>query len=275
MGFSRRPWSWAFVAVLSGACTLQAPVANAARHDGPTLRVFAAASLADALGDLAGAFEKAHPGTTVLLNLAGSQQLATQMEQGATADVFASADQRWMDSAREHGLVAGNPRLFARNVLVVIVPRTNPGRIGRLQDLSRRGIKLVIGAEAVPVGAYSRQMLANLTHQPGFGADFARRVLANVVSEEENVKSVLGKVQLGEADAGIVYRSDVTPAMARFVRRFDVPEAANVIAAYPIAVAANAPHGELAHAFVDLVLSPAGQQTLVRHGLIPAAVNAP
>lgn len=249
--------------------------ALAARPAGPTLHVFAAGSLAEAFGDLATGFEKAHPGATVRLNLAGSQQLATQMEQGAAADVFASADERWMDYARAHQLLAGDSRLFARNLLVVVVPRTNPARIGKLEDLARRGIKLVIGAEAVPVGAYSRQMLANLGRQPGFGGDFARRVLANVVSEEENVKSVLGKVQLGEADAGIVYRSDVTPALARYVRRIEIPEAGNVIAAYPIAVAAHARQAELAQAFVDLVLSPAGQQVLERHGLIPAASTTP
>ena len=270
---SSSPWR-GLVAVAAVALSLAPPV-MAARPKGPTLHVLAAASLADAFGELARGFEKAHAGTTVQLNLAGSQQLATQMQQGAAADVFASADQRWMDYAREHELVSGEARLFARNLLVVVVPRTNPARIGKLEDLSRRGIKLVIGAEAVPVGAYSRQMIANLGRQPGFGGDYARRVLANVVSEEENVKSVLGKVQLGEADAGIVYRSDVTPALSRYVRRFEIPEAANVIARYPIAVVAHAPQAELAQAFVDQVLSPAGQQVLERHGLIPAANVAP
>ena len=238
---------------------------------GSALRVFAAASLADAFGEIGARFEKAHPGVSVALNLAGSQQLATQLEHGAAADVFASADQRWMDYARERSLIEGEAQVFARNRLVAILPRTNPARIGRLQDLARRGVKLVIGAEAVPVGRYSRDVLQSLSKSEGFDADFARRVLANVVSEEENVKSVVGKVQLGEADAGIVYRSDVTPALARFVRRLEIPASANVLATYPIAVVKGSSRADLARDFIALVLSADGQRVLEGRGLIPAA----
>ena len=241
----------------------------------PPLRVFAAASLADAFTELGREFERTHPGTAVQLSLAGSQQLATQLEQGARADVFASADERWMEHVKERRLLAGGAQVFARNRLVVIVPRTNPARIGRLQDLARRGIKLVIGAGAVPVGRYSRRMLQELGRTEGFDTDFAQRVLANVVSEEENVKSVAGKVQLGEADAGIVYRSDVTPALSRFVRTLEVPETANVLAAYPIAVLAAAASPDAAREFVALVLSPAGQRILARRGLVAVGVPAP
>ena len=242
-----------------------------AKGPSPTLRVFAAASLADAFREIAREFERAHPGFSVQLNLAGSNQLAAQLEQGAMADVFASADPRWMDHVGSLSLLAGEPALFARNRLVVCVPRTNPARIERLQDLARRGVKVVIGAQAVPVGTYSREALEKLGRTQGFPRDFARRVLANVVSEEENVKSVVGKVQLGEADAGLVYRSDVTRALARFVRVFEIPDSANVIASYPIAVIKDAPEAEPARAFVALVLSPEGQGILRRHGLIPAA----
>ncbi len=249
-----------------------APPAHATAS-GATLRVFAAASLADGFGDLAKRFETAHPGVRVQLNLAGSQQLASQIAMGAPADVFASADERWMDDAKKHGLLAGEPRLFARNRLVAIVPRTNPGRIARLQDLSRRGLKLVIGAEAVPVGRYAREVLRNLSREGGYPADFATRALANVVSEEENVKSVVGKVQLGEADAGFVYRSDVTPALARYVRVFELPPSANVLASYTIAALAGARDAALANAFVALVLSPEGQQVLERRGLIAASAT--
>ena len=242
-----------------------------AKGPSPTLRVFAAASLADAFREIAREFERAHPGFSVQLNLAGSNQLAAQLEQGAMADVFASADPRWMDHVGSLSLLAGEPALFARNRLVVCVPRTNPARIERLQDLARRGVKVVIGAQAVPVGTYSREALEKLGRTQGFPRDFARRVLANVVSEEENVKSVVGKVQLGEADAGLVYRSDVTRALARFVRVFEIPESANVIASYPIAILENAPEPAAARDFVTLVLSPVGQGILRRHGLIPAA----
>lgn len=240
-----------------------------------TLVVFAAASLGGPFGDIARGFERDHPGVRVRLNLAGTQQLAAQIEQGAWADVFASADDRWMAELVAKCRIDGEPARFAGNRLVVIVPLTNPGRIGRLQDLSRRGVKLVIGADAVPVGRYGREMLAKLSATPGFAPDFAKRALANVVSEEENVRGVVGKVQLGEADAGICYRSDVTGALARRVRVIEVPAGANVVATYPIVVLGDAPQRELARAFVKRVLAPEGQRTLERHGLIPAAGVAP
>jgi molybdate transport system substrate-binding protein len=235
-----------------------------------TLNVFAAASLSDAFSELGRRFERAHPGVAVRFSFAGSQQLATQLVQGAAADVFASADERWMTHARDHGLLRGEAVLFARNRLVAIVPRTNPARIARLQDLARGGTKLVIGADAVPVGRYSRIVLQNLSHDPAFGAGFGAQVLRNVVSEEENVKSVVAKVQLGEADAGLCYRSDVTPVVMRFVRVFELPENANVLAPYPIAVTHGAKEAELAAAFVALVQSPDGQAVLAKSGLLPA-----
>ena len=240
-----------------------------------TLTVYAAASLTDAFKELGKSFDAAHPGLTTRFNFAGSQQLALQIEQGAPADVFASADQRWMSYAMENGLVAGEPIVFARNRLVAIVPRSNPARIKSLQDLSRRGIKLVVAAEAVPAGKYSRETLQNLDSAPGFPPEYDRRVLANVVSQEENVKAVVAKVQLGEADAGLVYRSDVTPAVARFVRVFEIPDPYNVIATYPITVLQAARNPEAAQQFVGLVSSDAGQRVLQRHGLLPARAEAP
>ena len=236
-----------------------------------TLTVYAAASLTDAFKELG----KSHPGLTVQFNFAGSQQLALQIEQGAPADVFASADQRWMCYVKEKELVDGEPTIFARNRLVVIVPRTNPARIGKLQDLARRGTKIVMAAEAVPAGKYSREMLQNLAGAPGFPQGYDRGVLANVVSQEENVKAVVAKVQLGEADAGVVYRSDVTPAVSRYVRVFEIADPYNVIATYPIAVLKAAKNAEAARQFVELVSSDAGQRVLQHHGLLPAGTTAP
>ena len=149
------------------------------------------------------------------------------------------------------------------------------GTISKLEDLTRRGIKLVVAAEAVPAGKYSRETLQNLAGAPGFPPEYDRRVLANVVSNEENVKAVVAKVQLGEADAGLVYRSDVTPAVARYVRVFEIPDPYNVIAAYPIAVLKEARNPEAARHFVELVSSDAGQRVLQRHGLLPARVATP
>ncbi|HKT59237.1 MAG TPA: molybdate ABC transporter substrate-binding protein [Gemmatimonadales bacterium] len=247
------------------------PVAKPAPADPPpaTVTVFAAASLTESFRELGSSFERRHPGVAVQFSFAGSQQLALQMEQGAPADVFASADQRWMDYAKDKGLVEGETPVFTRNRLVIIVPKTNPARIGKLEDLARRGTKVVLAAEQVPVGNYSREALKKLAAAPGFPAHYDRRVAANVVSQEENVKSVVSKVQLGEADAGIVYRSDVTPAAARYVRELQIPDAFNIIAEYPIAVAKSARDAESARQFVALVRSSEGQRVLQAHGFVP------
>lgn len=235
------------------------------------LTVFAAASLTGPFTVLGSELERSHPGLTVRFNFAGSQQLALQMMQGAEADVFASADERWMAYARDKGLVSGQASVFARNRLVVIVPRSNPAHIGRLEDLARRGVKLVVATEAVPVGKYTREALENLRSAPGYPAGYDEKVLANAVSQEDNVKAVVAKVQLGEADAGVCYRSDVTPAVARRVRVFDIPDQYNVLAGYPIAVTRSTANPGAAEAFLALVQGPVGQKVLAQHGLIPVA----
>ena len=262
---TRRIAAW-MVAFVLCVC---APIVHAAEPREQTLQVFAAASLAQAFGDLAHRFEAAHPGVRVRLNLAGSQQLAAQIEQGGPADVFASADERWMAELAEHHRIDGEPVVFAHNTLIVITPRTNPVRMARLQDLARPGVKLVIGADAVPVGHYSRELLQRLSRCEGFDASFAKRSLANVVSEEENVKAVIGKVQLGEADAGICYRSDTVGPVTRYLRLWPVPDSANVVASYPIAIIAGTHRPEAARRFVDFVRSREGQSRLAASGLLP------
>jgi molybdate transport system substrate-binding protein len=194
-----------------------------------------------------------------------------QLEQGAPADVIASADQRWMDYARDKSLLEGEAQIFTRNRLMVIVPRTNPARIGGLQDLARRGIKVVIATEAVPAGKYTREVLVKLAGAEGFPPRYDERVLSNVVSQEENVKSVVSKVQLGEADAGFVYQSDVTRSVSRYVRSFEIPDQYNAIARYPIAVVKGSKNAESARAFIDLVLSAQGQTVLRQHGFLRGA----
>ncbi len=236
---------------------------------GTVLHVFAAASLSEAFTTLGAEFERTHPGVSVRFNFAGSQQLVFQMEQGASADVFASADQRWMEYAREHDLVVEPSRVFAQNRLVVIVPRTNPARIERLENLARRGVKLVLAADAVPAGTYSREVLRNLRAAPGFPPEYDKRVLANVVSEEDNVKGVVAKVQLGEADAGIAYRSYVTAAAEKHIRVLEIADPYNVLASYPIAVTRSAADPETARAFVELVEGPTGQRVLAQYRFLP------
>ena len=232
------------------------------------LTIFTAASLTDAFKEMGANLEQANPGTKVLFNFAGSPTLRTQLAQGARADVFASADEPNMQGAQKEGSIASEPRIFVRNQLVAIVPAANPAQVLRLQDLAKSGVKLVLTNKEVPVGNYSRQALTKMSQDAAFGAEFTTRVLANLVSEETNVKQVVAKVQLGEADAGIVYSSDVTPAVRGAVQVLAIPESFNVIARYPIAVVREAPNAAGARAFVDYVLSPAGQAILTKHGFL-------
>ena len=260
---------WPKQLALACAVLLGLP-ARAEAQAGP-LSVFAAASLKDAFTEAGAILARRRPGFAVRFNFAGSQQLVLQIVEGAEADVFAAADQRSMRAVAGKGLTDGAPATFARNRLVVIAPRAASGRVDRLQDLARPGLKLVLAAEAVPVGGYSREVLRRLSGAAGFGADFAARARRNVVSEEENVKAVVAKVQLGEADAGIAYASDVTPAVRRVVRVISIPDAYNVIADYPIAVITGSRRWDDARAFVDFMLSAEGQRLLERNGLLGAA----
>jgi molybdate transport system substrate-binding protein len=237
------------------------------------LTVFTAASLTDAFQEIAATLEQGNPGTKVMFNFAGSPTLRTQLAQGARADVFASADEPNMQGAQKDGSIAGEPHIFARNLLVVIVPAPNPAGIATLQDLAKSGLKLVLARKEVPVGNYARQSLDKMSQESAFGHDFATRVLANLVSEEPNVKQVVTKVQLGEADAGIVYATDVTPTVRGALQVLTIPEPLNVVARYPIAVVKGALHEAGARAFIDYVLSPAGQAILTRHGFLAAGAS--
>lgn len=263
----RRRFAALLPAAALWAAALQAQEPRAKRE----LVVFAAASLTEAFTAMGQSFEQAHPAVAVRFNFAGSQQLALQLREGAQADVFASADDRAMERVRQRGLLVGPAVTFARNELVGILPAANPGRVGQLQELARPGVKLVLGARSVPAGNYARQALEQLGRLAEFGPDFPARVLGNLVSEEENVRGVVAKVLLGEADAGIVYRSDVTRAVAGRLQVLPMPAAAAVSVRYPIAAIRSGSEPELALAFVRQVLSDSGQALLTRHGLLPAA----
>jgi molybdate transport system substrate-binding protein len=268
-----RSWFLWFVMVILVTCTMSNPSNGTATDIPPTtdLTVFAAASLTEAFQEIGQAFEAAYPGTQVTFNFAGSQQLALQIEQGAQADVFASANQHYMDQLVTAELVATDaPATFARNQMVVILPAENPGQIETLHDLTRPGLKLILAGEQVPVGAYARQVLDKLSSDPVYGPGYKEAVLANVISNEENVRQVVAKVQLGEADAGIVYRSNVTPALAGKLGEIDIPDRFNVTATYPISVLKAASDNELAQQFVQFVLGPEGQRILERWGFIRA-----
>jgi molybdate transport system substrate-binding protein len=240
-----------------------APAAPAAPAKPRAIMVFAASSLTEAFTEIRDAFEAANPGVKVTLSFANSQTLRTQIEAGAAADVFASANTKEMDALVADGLVAaGTPNVFLSNKLVVILPSSNPAAVQQLQDLARPGLKLVLAAEEAPVGNYARQALDKMN--ANFGADFKTQVLANVVSNEDNVKQVVAKVQLGEADAGIVYTSDAVAAPD--LRTIEIPADLNVIAKYPIAPLAGSANSDLAAKFTAQVLSPAGQTILLKWG---------
>ena len=235
-----------------------------------TLTVFAAASLTDAFSEIAADFEAAQPGVTVSLNFAGSSTLAAQIVEGAPADVFASANQRQMQVVIDAGRVTADPQDFTGNSLVLIVPADNPAGIASLDDLANEGVLLVLAAPDVPVRVYTDTLLERLAADPAYGAAYRAAVLANLASEEVDVRAVVAKVALGEADAGIVYSSDVTPDVAASLQTLPIPAEVNPRASYPIAVVADSAQPDLAAAFVAAVLAADGQATLARWGFLPA-----
>lgn len=226
-----------------------------------TLNVFAAASLTESFHEIATKYERAHPNIKITLNFNGSQILEQQIADGAPADIFASADMTNMQKANAAGLVDAS-EVFVKNRLAVIIPANNPGNISSLHDLARKGIKIDIGASSVPAGKYSLQVLDNMAKAPSYGPGYESAVKANFVSQETNVKAVVEKVQLGEVDAGFVYRTDVTSAVSSKVKIIDIPDNFNVIAQYPIAVTKNSAHADEAQAFVQYILSADGQGVL-------------
>lgn len=260
--------------VLTGCTTAQATPtvapateeAVSAETEPRILIVFAAASLTDAFTEIGENFQTANPNVTVTFNFAGSQALRTQLEEGAPADIFASANKTQMDAVIAASLITeGTQQNFLTNKLVVILPADNPAGLSKLEDLANPGIKLVLAAEEVPVGNFARQALDLMN--ASFGTDFKDKVLANVVSNEDNVKQVVTKVQLGEVDAGIVYTSDAVAAPE--LQTIEIPSELNVVAKYPIAPLLNSEHADVAQAFIDYVLSDEGQAILEKWGFSP------
>jgi len=228
-----------------------------------TLTVFAATSLTDAFTEIGSNFEAKNPNVTVTFNFAGSQALRTQIEEGAPADVFASASSKEMETLITNKFVIKeSSRIFLSNQLVVILPADNSAGIDSLEDLATSGIKIVLAAEEVPVGNYAHQSLDLMNDS--FGNNFKDKALANVVSNEDNVKQVVAKVQLGEADAGIVYTSDAVASSD--LKTIEIPVELNVIAKYPIAPLVESANANLAKEFIEYVLSAEGQAILQKWG---------
>jgi molybdate transport system substrate-binding protein len=237
-------------------------------QSGTVLTVFAASSLTDAFGELGKAFDAKMGGKTSF-QFAGSQVLRTQVENGARADVYASANAAQFEPLVKAGLVV-SAGVFTKNRLVVIVPKKGVANVRTLADLAKTGVKLVIADKTVPVGMYTRQVFAALEQSGQYGTDYASRVQKNVVSEETNVRQVALKVQLGEADAGVVYTTDVTPSLKGAVIQLAIPARYNVIAAYPIGTLKAASNPDGAKRFMDFVRGSDGQAILLKWGFLPA-----
>jgi len=236
---------------------------------GKTLTVFAAASLTETLQQVEPIFEKAHPGLDVRLSMAASSRCRIQIQQGAPADVFLSANTSNMDPLAEAGLME-KPVIFAHNRVLIIAPKSNPAGIKSPTDLAKAGVKLVTCSPEVPIGKYTRIVIDKMDASGDYGPNFKARVAANIASEEPNVKGIVAKVHLGEADAGVCYASDVTPAIRSEITVVDIPDEVNVIGDYPIAVLKSSAQKALAREFMAFILSDKGQGLLAENGLIPA-----
>ena len=243
----------AALALLLAACGGGDSGRSSGAASGNEIKVFAAASLTAAFTELGQTYTSANGGAKVIFNFAGTQALATQIRQGAPADVFASADLPNMDKVKD---LVGPPQSFASNRLQIVVEKGDPRGIRSLVDLARPGVKVVLAAEEVPAGKYARQLL----DRAGVGV--------TPVSLEDNVKAVVTKVSLGEADAGIVYVTDVAAGGDK-IEGVDIPRDQNVTATYPIATVKATKAQDKAQAFLDLVLSDQGQQVLQKYGFLP------
>jgi molybdate transport system substrate-binding protein len=256
-----RRCSWLFVAaVFIVSCSSSGSTATASPSATPltgSISVFAAASLTDSFKALGAYFQGANPGVTVQFNFAGTPTLVTQIEQGAAADVFAAADTTNMDKLRVDGYTTGTPQVFAHNQLEIVVASGNPKGIAGLADLAKPGVIYISEGPTVPAGKYSLQALAKAG------------VTVTPKSLETDVKSVVSKIELGEADAGIVYKTDVSAASGK-VQGVPIPDAYNVVATYPLVAVKDTKNSDVAGAFIAYVLSAKGQSTLQSFGFLPA-----
>lgn len=256
--------------VMVGGCSTSAMTRASAANEANapvSLTIYGAVSLKDFLSAVKSAYEAAPRWITLTIATDSSATLRTQIEEGAPADVFLSADQMNPQTLVDAGLADGAAVDFAGNLLTVIVPSDNPARIETPADLARPGVKVVAAGDEVPITRYAERVIANLATEYGYPAGFATSYAANVVSKEENVKTVVAKIELGEGDAAIVYATDATAAQG--VGTVDIPAAANVPATYAGVVVAASTHANEAHAFLDWLTGPDGRATLREFGFLP------
>jgi molybdate transport system substrate-binding protein len=247
------------LAVAGAACQPPAP-------EGLTLRVSGAASLTNALAAIETAYEAAVPGADLTIATGSSAELRTQIEQGAPADVFLSADTKNPDTLVEEGLALGDPVAYAGNSLALVVPAQNPARIVSPIDLADAGVQIVAAGEEVPITAYVAELLANLAALPDYPADFADRCAANVVTREDNVRAVLAKIEEYVGDAGFVYQTDALGSDTAIA--IEIPAGANVHATYAGVVLSDADLPDGAQAFLAWLVGPDGQAILADFGFV-------
>lgn len=245
----------------------QIPPEGNFHEDGGELTVFAASSLTDAYNEIATVLMEQNEGLTITVETAGSQSLVTQLEEGAYADVLATANSATMERAVAASLIAGDPIDFTGNRLVIVTPPDNPAGIETIDDLSGDGIRLVLANPDVPAGNYAAIAFCDYSAAEGAPDGFVEAVNANIVSEEVDVRSVLAKVQLGEADAGVVYASDAVASEMNGVplNVIEFPGSISTRAEYPIAAISGGEEGA-ARAFINFVLSDEGQAILKKYG---------
>jgi molybdate transport system substrate-binding protein len=257
----------------SAAGTTPSAAPSLAASSAPTsaaqvdLTVYGAASLKKAFADLQTAYETANPGVKLTMSFDASSALETQIEQGAPADVFASADTKNPQKLVDGGLAAGPITNFAGNTLTVIVPTANPGGVSTPADLAKAGLKVVAAGDDVPITKYADQLLDNLAKVTGYPADFAGKVKANIVSKEDNVAAVVSKIELGEGDAAVVYVTDAKNSSK--VTPIEVPDTANVPATYGAVPVKASRIPEAAAAFISWLAGPEGQAILAKYGFLP------
>ena len=255
------------IVVLAAGCSTTSS-ANAGPGTKPIeLTVYAAASLKSALEAARTAYEAATPGTTITLATDSSSTLRTQIEQGAPADVFLSADEQNPAALVDGGLTDGVAIDIAGNAVVVIVPTANPGGIETPADLAMPGIKVIAAGADVPITRYATQAVTRLARASGYPADYAARYDANVVSREDNVKAVVAKIELGEGDAAIVYATDARASA--MVGTIQIPPTANVQARYAGVVVKASAHPAAGRAFLTWLVGPGGQAVLAHFGFLP------
>lgn len=257
----------------AGATPTPAPATQAATPAPATpapvsLTIFGAASLKGVLDQAKAKYETANPGTTLTISTDSASALETQIEQGAPADVFLSADTKNPQALLDKGFASGSLVVFAGNKLTIVVPTDNPGKVGSPLDLAKAKLKVIAAGDDVPITKYATMLVANLAALPGAPMDFAAAYATNIVSKEDNVKAVIAKIELGEGDAAIVYVTDAKSSTKVTTVPID-PDSANVPATYSGVVVKASANGDAAKAFLDWFAAAEGQAVLASFGFLP------